>query len=120
MQPISLLKRLTHDALGRRLDVAEDRLVASPELAGHHDERIGKQGLAGTPSVPIPGNECVENTVRDLFGDLVRVTLGGRLGGEHNGAGLHAAPSRTKRMVQSFSSAIAFASSTDMRSSAAM
>ncbi len=64
---------LAYQALARRLSIAEDRLFARSELARDHDELVGEQGLAGYPGVRIPGEEGVEDAIRDLVGDIVRV-----------------------------------------------
>ena len=52
------------------------------DLAGHHHEACVHERLARDPSQRVVGHHGVEHAVRDLVGDLVRVTLGDRLGGE--------------------------------------
>src|SRR5579862_2003459 len=52
------------------------------DLAGYDDEAGRDQRLAGDAAVRVLGKDCVENGVGDLVGDLVRMTLGDRLGRE--------------------------------------
>ena len=59
------------------------------DLAGHDDEAGGDQRLARHPSGRIVGEDGVEDAVRDLVGDLVRMSLGNRLRGERERAGSH-------------------------------
>ena len=69
------LDRLAHEA--RDLDVGLRR-----DLAGHHHEPGRDERLAGDAPVRVVGEDGVEDRVRDLVGDLVRVALGHRLGRE--------------------------------------
>ena len=52
------------------------------DLAGDDDEAGVDQRLAGDAAVRVVGEHRVEDAVGDLVGDLVRVALGHRLGGE--------------------------------------
>jgi hypothetical protein len=52
------------------------------DLAGDDDEPGGDERLAGDPPVGVVGENGVEDGVRDLVGDLVRMPFGDRLGGE--------------------------------------
>ena len=52
------------------------------ELAGDHRHAGVDQGLAGDPRVRILLETGVEDGVRDLVGDLVRMAFGDRFGGE--------------------------------------
>src|SRR5581483_3663950 len=59
------------------------------DLTGDDDEAGGDERLAGDAAVRVLREDGVENGVRDLVGDLVRVTLGDRLGREGEGALWH-------------------------------
>jgi len=59
------------------------------DLARDDDEAGGDERLAGDAAVHVLGENRVEDGVRDLVGDLVRVALGDRLGGEGEGAFWH-------------------------------
>ena len=72
-----------------------DRLADEPrdvhvglgrDLAGDDDEAGRDQRLAGDAAVRVVGEDGVEDRVRDLVGDLVRVPLGDRLGREEERA----------------------------------
>ena len=93
-----LVDRVDHRAgVGREAEVgvrvadAADRLPGDVgdvdpdlrrDLAGDEDEPRVDQRLAGDAPVGIVGEHGVEDAVRDLVGDLVRVALRHRLGGE--------------------------------------
>ena len=72
--------------LGDRL--ADDRanvdVGLGRDLAGDDDEAGGDQRLAGDAAVGVVGEDRVEDGVRDLIGDLVRMALGDRLRREEN------------------------------------
>ncbi len=61
----------------RNVDVGARR-----HLAGHDDEPGRDERLAGDPPVGVVGEHGVQHRVGDLVGDLVRMTLGDRLGGD--------------------------------------
>ena len=61
------------------------------DLAGDDDEPGRDQRLAGDPPVDVVAKDGVEHRVRDLVGDLVRVTLGDGLGCEEKLARSHGA-----------------------------
>jgi hypothetical protein len=52
------------------------------DLAGHHHEAGIAQGLGGYARVLVLREDGVEHGVGNLVRNLVRVTLGNRLGGE--------------------------------------
>ena len=60
------------------------------DLAGDDDEAGRDQRLAGDPAGRVVGQHRVQHGVRDLIGDLVRMTLGDRLRGEEKVACRHA------------------------------
>src|SRR4029079_2224635 len=74
--------RLARDP--RDVDVLRRR-----QLAGNDDQAGRDQGLAGDAALGVVRERGVENGVRDLVGDLVRVTLGHRLGREEEGPASH-------------------------------
>ena len=49
------------------------------DLAGHHAQTSGQEGLTGDASVGVLRQDGVEDTVRDLVSDLVGVAFGHRL-----------------------------------------
>jgi len=65
-----------------RAHVAEDLHVARAELAGDDHLIAGEHRLARDARTRILGEERVEDAVRDPIGQLVRMALGNRLGGE--------------------------------------
>ena len=69
--------RLAHDRADVDVGVRRD-------LAGDDDEPGRDERLAGDPSVRVVGEDGVEDRVRDLVGDLVRMALGDRLGREQD------------------------------------
>src|SRR5213078_1552179 len=52
------------------------------DLAGHDDEAGGDQRLAGHAAVRVAAQHRVEDAVRHLVGNLVRMAFGDRLGRE--------------------------------------
>ena len=82
---------LTHD----RLDVD---VAGRGHLAGHHHQSRGQQRLDRDPRVRVLAQHLVEDSVADLVGDLVRVTLGHGLGGEQ--ASRHAGQPRRRPNVR--------------------
>ena len=117
---LAQVKGVAYPLRRQRERIPVDRVVACQELTRDHYGWIGEKGLASGPGVRVACEEDVEDAVRDLVGGLDRMPLGDRLEGEQMASLSHDALSSTKRMVQPFASAIAFASSTDMWSSAAM
>ena len=77
-----LADALAHDA--RNVDVRLGR-----DLAADDDEAGGDERLAGDARLRILAQDCVEDGVRDLVGDLVRMPFGDGLGREGEGAGCH-------------------------------
>ena len=63
-------------------DLLDVDVAGRGHLAGHHDEAGGQQRLDGDPARRVLPQHLVEDGVADLVGDLVRVPLGHRLGGE--------------------------------------
>ena len=59
------------------------------DLAGDDDEAGRDQRLTGDPPGRIVGEDRVQDAVRDLIGDLVRVSLGDRFRGERERTGSH-------------------------------
>ena len=59
------------------------------DLACDHDEPRRDQRLAGDPTVGVVGEDCVEDGIGKLVGDLVRVALCDGLGAEAERAGTH-------------------------------
>gem|GEM_PF-3732965 len=49
-------------------------------FAGHYHEAGGNEGLTGDPPHRVFFQDCVQNSVRDLVGQLVRMTLRDRFG----------------------------------------
>jgi hypothetical protein len=86
------------EALDRRVVADLEDLVANQlgdrgvGLRGHltrdDDETGGQHGLAGDPAVGVVSEQRVQHGVADLVRDLVRVTLGHRLGGEQTSSHL--------------------------------
>jgi hypothetical protein len=87
------------DAAGRAVEALARGVVADPQdrvphdrgdvdvagggdLAGDVHLTGGDEGLDGDPAGGVLGQHGVEDRVADLVGDLVRVALGHRLGGE--------------------------------------
>ncbi len=84
--------------LGARVADLRDPLAHEPrdvdvgrgrDLAGDDDEARGDERLARDPSGRILGENGVENRVRDLVGDLVRMPLGHGLRGEREASRSH-------------------------------
>ena len=59
------------------------------DLTRHHHEAGRDQRLARDTAVRVVGEDRVEDGVRDLVGDLVRMPLGDRLGREREGTRCH-------------------------------
>jgi hypothetical protein len=76
----------------RNVDVRVGR-----DLARDHDEPRRDQRLAGDAARRIIREHGVENGIRDLVGDLVRVALGDRLGREGEGATGHGGQASRRR-----------------------
>ena len=77
-----LAQQLPHNAVELGADPLEGALRAEAELAGHHDQVIGKQCLAGNPGIGVERQTAVQDRVRDAVGELVRVAVRDGLGGE--------------------------------------
>ena len=84
--------------LGTRVADVTDGLAHEPrdvdvrrgrDLARHDDETCRDQRLAGDATVRVVGKDRVENGVRELVGNLVRVPLGNRLRAEAERASAH-------------------------------
>ncbi len=69
-------------AHGLARDPRDVDVLARRQLAGDDDQPGRDQRLAGDAALRVVRERCVEDGVRDLVGDLVRVTLGHRLGRE--------------------------------------
>jgi hypothetical protein len=64
-------------------DLGEVGEPAGGDFSGHKDQSGGDQGFAGHPGFGVLGDEVVQDRVRDPVGNLVRVTFGHGLRGEH-------------------------------------
>ena len=58
------------------------KLGPGPDLAGHHQHPGRRQRLARHPSRRVPGQYCINDGVRYLVGDLVRMPFGDGFGGK--------------------------------------
>jgi hypothetical protein len=77
-----IAQHLAGDACGAVMDRVEHGFVDGTEFAGNNDEVVGDQGFAGHLGRRLARQEGVEDRVRDLVGQLVRMALGDRLGSE--------------------------------------
>ena len=74
--------------------------VVRRDLAGDDDETGRHERLARDAAVRILGEDRVEDRVRHLVGDLVRVTLRHRFGGEREAPSGHSqAPRLVRKLV---------------------
>src|SRR5438128_2744892 len=73
-------------------DVAHLNVGIGGDLADDKRQAGSDRRLAGDPPQRIPGHDGVEDRVRDLIGDLVRMSFGDRLRREEVAAAPHRVP----------------------------
>ncbi len=79
-------------AQGFARDLAVVDIGAGGDLAGQQHETRGAQGLGGDARKLVLREDSVENRVRDLVGDFVRVALGHRFGSKKKFFGQNTSP----------------------------
>jgi len=85
-----IAQHLARDLRGAVANLLEQGLVGGPELAGDDDQVVGDEGFAGHLGRRLAAQEGVEDRIRNLVGELVRVSLGHRFGREEVGSRVHA------------------------------